>query len=511
MTLAFLREKIIGKLPMRQMTPMSYADPSWLSFSITGDYPENTFEIDDTRHRMVGSRKGRNLYAIKILNFSASDAHVASLVKLKTVEAIASNKALITPHPSLAEVQKMSHDFLSAYRTDAEKEAISYAIAHDIVGTGPFSILLEDAQNIEEIEVNSPVSNIAIYHSKYGRCTTNLKFNSIGDFRFTVNKLISASNKELSQQCPIIDAQLGDGSRLHAQLAPYAISGAVATIRLGAGKGMSIKKLVASGTVGPDVLAYLWMALENSSNMVVTGAPASGKTSLLLSIHALMPFHERIITVEEDVNELKFYENIENTVSMQGSARDAQRSVRNQIINALHLRPDRLIVGEIRGEETREIFAGSNMGIPFITTMHSSAGGESVVRRLRASPMCVEEHTLCMLDLAVYMQKMPNGGRVLENISEYKWLSRADAMQNVPAPGNDAQINAIVANCKLDKEALKQSKIICGHAARNAVSVQSALSEFRKRAKFLEQLALDQSIITPSDVYKRILSYWEIK
>ncbi|MEM3241292.1 MAG: type II/IV secretion system ATPase subunit, partial [Candidatus Micrarchaeaceae archaeon] len=306
---------------------------------------------------------------------------------------------------------------------------ISYLIAHDTVGYGAVSILLEDRSKLEEIEINSPTAPILVHHSEYGLCHTNLSFASASQFKRVVNKMAYEAEKELNDSSPIIDVQIGN-ARIHAQIKPYAQSGGAATIRLASANSVGIDYLLKRKSASEEELAYMWLAVDSKVNVLISGAPASGKTTLLSALMSLVPKYQRIATIEEDINELKAEVDFNNVVALYGS-RYGGVSAREQVINALRMRPDMLIVGEIRGEEAREMFAGANLGIPFVTTMHSNEGGIEILKRLLVKPMNVDPIALSMLDVALYMKQIDISRRVLSGIYEYKWLSRAETESGI--------------------------------------------------------------------------------
>ncbi len=248
---------------------------------------------------------------------------------------------------------------------------LAYLVAHDTVGYGPISILLEDKQRIEEIEINAPNAPINIFHVDYGRCSTNLRFRNEEGFRHNLNKFIYETDKELGEDSPIIDAQVGD-ARIHAQMKPYALSGGAASIRLANNKLIGFDYLIKKGTLDFEMLAYLWLAIDAKMNIVIAGSPASGKTTMMSALFAFVSRLDRVVTIEDDINELKVKLDINNSVALYGSHYKNKTNTREQVINALRMRPDRLVVGEVRGEETRERFSGATLGMPFMTTMHSN-------------------------------------------------------------------------------------------------------------------------------------------
>jgi Flp pilus assembly CpaF family ATPase len=351
---------------------------SRLSFTIAASYPEHVLEQPD-RFRVIGKSGGSALYSMLAIPDEKAVMNDAAQVKLKTIDALSLDGGLgdLTFRAGIEKAMSIASAFTEA---DPRRAIVPYIAAHEVAGYGPISMLLDDQSGIEEIMVNSPASNIIVYHSRYGYCQTNMRFNGAQEFRFTMmyhsrygycqtnmrfngaqefrftmNRILNDLDLEISEERPIIDAQLYDGSRLHAQLAPYAVSGAAASIRLSAGRRIDLRRMLADGTANADALAYMWMALLAGANIVIAGAPATGKTTLLLALNDLMPHYERIITIEEDINELKPYGNFMNAAMLQGSSLAGRHAVKEQVINALHLRPDRLIVGEVRGEETSDL------------------------------------------------------------------------------------------------------------------------------------------------------------
>ncbi|MDE1810643.1 MAG: CpaF family protein [Candidatus Micrarchaeota archaeon] len=397
---------------------------------------------------------------------------------------------------------------LQVVQTRESKELLSYVLAHEIVGYGPISMLMDNYGEIEEIVINSPGSNIGVYHSAYGYCTTNLRFNGEREFRYVVNKIVAYAERELNSSNPIIDAQLLDGSRIHAQLKPYSLNGPIASIRLNGGKRMDLRKLMELKTVSPELLAYIWLAIDSNLNIVVSGAPASGKTSLLMALHALVPSYQRVIVIEEDVNELRYSSSI-NVVSLQGSSILGRTNLRDQIINSLHLRPDRLIVGEVRGSETREVLSGSNLGIPFMTTMHSNGSGQALIDRLRSKPMSVEEQLISMLDVSVFMRQRDIKHRVAEQLTEYLWLSRGEiGMEEAGAVENTYKVQEIPVSGPFDNALLQRSKVIQSYSSHMRVTQAATVKEFKKRATFLKALLESGGGVSAEDYLEK---FGEIK
>ncbi len=358
-------------------------------------------------------------------------------------------------------------------------------VAHDIAGHGPLSLLLLNKTHLEEIEVNSPDLPLAVYTKKYGRCVTNLKFKDAGAFRYDINRMILDSEKELSEDSPIIDVQHGD-ARVHAQIYPYVRSGAAASIRLGKEDGVSADLLLRNGTMDAGTLAYLWFCVASGLNIVISGAPASGKTTMLNTLLGLVPRGRRIIAVEEDIHEISLKDYM-NSVSLYGEK--GRVTTKEQVINALRLRPDCLIIGEIRGEEARDLFSGANLGIQFLTTMHSPDDSMGVIRRLMTRPMGVDTKSISMLDLSIHLSQFGTIGRRITRVYEYNWLSRAETDTGINMGDQDkVRIDNLVSDGTLLTNDLKDSKAIRVYAKIRGISVRLAAKEFERQKSFIEMV-----------------------
>jgi flagellar protein FlaI len=224
------------------------------------------------------------------------------------------------------------------------------------------------------------------------------------------------------------------------------------------------------------------MAVDARLNLIITGPPASGKTTLLKALTEIMPRYERVVAIEEETDELIMHSNFTNAVYLIGkkSADKSESTISDQVANALRLRPDRLIIGEIRGAEARDAFFGSNTGVPFIATMHATGGGTSVISRLESRPMLVDHALTSNLDLAIHMSLDSAMQRRITGISEYKWFSRAEIGSD---KAEELEINSIFSQGTPKKEELRHSKAITYFAMRKMISPSEAIKEFQSRSK----------------------------
>ncbi len=381
---------------------------------------------------------------------------------------------------------------LASYELHARgirEPAVADLIAHDVVGYGPISILMEDKASIEEIEINSPTSEIEIYHAVYGRCRTNLRFLGAREFRSAVNRLAYSCEKELNERYPIIDVQEGD-ARLHAQLSPYALTGASATIRLEGSKDINISSMVSGGTANPEILAYLWMAMDCGMNIVVGGAPATGKTTMLSVILSFAGIGKRAITIEEDVNEFRLNPAVISAVPLCGS-RQGKVSTKEQAINALRMRPDILVIGEIRGNEARELFSSAGIGVQFLTTMHCSDAGMQPLRKLVLKPLDVDQRSLAGLDMCLFMKQETQSRKTLCRITEYSWLSRAET-ENLGGTlldsGDSVRLLDTVIDGRAVTKSIGASKVVSGFSSKYGITRQQAVKELERRSGLISSI-----------------------
>ncbi len=287
------------------------------------------------------------------------------------------------------------------------RKIVGLALGYDEIG------LLVDDDELEEIMINGINQPIFVFHRKHGMCKTNLLFTTNEAIAKLVNSICYINKKEPK---PVLDLAAIDGNRINITGDSLTSKGATITIRKQRRRTFSIIELIQQGTLSPQLAAFLWLAVEGMNltpaNILVAGSIGSGKTTTLNAICSFIPPSERVVTIE-DTFELNLV-NIENKVQLEANDDyDMDALLRD----TLRMRPDRVMVGEIRGKEAITLFNAMAIGRIGMGTLHASSTRE-VVSRLESSPMDVPASVIGSLDLVLVQNKFVHNGRVIRRVTE---------------------------------------------------------------------------------------------
>jgi len=293
----------------------------------------------------------------------------------------------------------------------------------ELFGLGPLQALFRDP-DISEIMVNGPGS---VFIEKEGRIEpSELALESDSKVIEMVRRIIGPLNLRLDETSPMVDARLPDGSRLNAVIPPLCLNGPTVTIRRFRPSPFTVDELVGRGAMTAEMASFLQGAVKSRANIIVSGGTSSGKTTLLNVLSSFIPETERLITIE-DAAELKIEHS--HVVSLESRPPNIEGrgevTVRDLVRNALRMRPDRIIVGEVRGAEALDMLQAMNTGHPgSLSTAHANSPRDLLDRLetmvlmsdVMLNQEAVRRQVGSALDLILHTERTPVGGRILSQV-----------------------------------------------------------------------------------------------
>ncbi|WP_373370832.1 CpaF family protein [Lederbergia panacisoli] len=306
-----------------------------------------------------------------------------------------------------------------------EMEALVKQIINESVGYGPLEALLKE-DRITEIMVNGPRE---IYIEQEGKLIkTDVRFKDDQHIRHIIDRIIAPIGRRIDESSPMVDARLHDGSRVNAVIPPISLNGPVLSIRKFNKNPFSHSDLINFGTFTEEISEFLQAAVQAKCNILVSGGTGSGKTTLLNVLSSSIPYGERVVIIE-DMAELKFEH--DNLVRMEARPNNMEGkgeiNIRMLVRNALRMRPDRIIVGEVRGSEAIDMLQAMNTGHEgSLTTVHANSPKDALGRLeamvimsgLSLTVDVVRQYFVGALDLIVQSERLPDGKRKLVSIAE---------------------------------------------------------------------------------------------
>lgn len=318
--------------------------------------------------------------------------------------------------------------------TNLERSHLYNLIDNEINGYGPLTELLED-KNITEIMVNSPKE---IYIEIDGQLIKDESVSFINDEHIirTIERMIGPMGRTIDATNPMVDSRLKDGSRINAVIPPLSTKGPIITIRKFKKEMTSADDMIRIGSMTPYMATFLEAAVKGKCNIIICGGTGSGKTTLLNILSSFIPDNERIITIE-DAAELKLEK--EHVISLETRVtnydNEGEVTIRDLVINALRMRPDRIIVGEVRGKEAFDMLQAMNTGHEgSLTTLHAN-GAKDALNRLETMVLmsgldipikAIREYIVSAIDLVVNIERMNDGKRKVTSICELESFHDGD-------------------------------------------------------------------------------------
>lgn len=307
----------------------------------------------------------------------------------------------------------------------SERSQLVQDITDEFFGLGPLEVLLADP-TISDILVNG---SSQVYIERRGILEkTDLQFSDDQHLMRILDRIVSRVGRRIDESSPMVDARLADGSRVNAIIPPLALNGPVISIRRFGTDPLTAQNLIENGTLSEPMLKFLEAAVRGELNIVISGGTGAGKTTLLNVLSSFVPAEDRVVTIE-DAAELQLMQ--EHVVrletrppNIEGKGAIRQRQL---VINALRMRPDRIIVGEVRGDEAVDMLQAMNTGHDgSLTTIHANSPRDALGRlemmvsmaNLNVSDKAVRQQIASAINLIVQISRLPDGTRRLTHVSE---------------------------------------------------------------------------------------------
>ncbi len=306
-----------------------------------------------------------------------------------------------------------------------ERSRLFEQIVAEILGLGPIQKLLED-DNVTEVMVNGPRN---IYIERAGRIhRVPVSFESDEHVKRIIDRIVAPLGRRIDESSPYVDARLPDGSRVNAIIPPISLVGPVITIRKFSRTPITVDQLYEYGSVTPEAIRFLEACVVARINVVIAGGTGSGKTTLLNVLSSFIPSDERIITIE-NAAELQLRQ--EHVITLESRPPNiegrGQITIRQLVVNALRMRPDRIIVGEVRAGETLDMLQAMNTGHEgSMTTLHANSPRDAISRLETMTLMAgmelpiraIREQISSAVDLVVHQSRLRDGSRKVVFLSE---------------------------------------------------------------------------------------------
>ena len=323
--------------------------------------------------------------------------------------------------------------------TREERREIVRQLTDDILGYGPIEPLLRD-DSITEIMVNAPDK---VYVERGGKLEhTQIRFVDDSHVMRIIDKIVSQVGRRVDEASPMVDARLPDGSRVNAIIPPLALNGATLTIRKFSRDPYTVNDLITFGTLTARAAQFVAACVKGKLNILISGGTGTGKTTTLNAMSAFIPNDERIVTIE-DAAELQLQQ--EHVITLESRPANIEGSgeikIRELVRNALRMRPDRIIVGEVRGGETVDMLQAMNTGHEgSLTTIHANSPRDALARLetlvltagVELPHRAIREQIASAFDLLIQIERLVDGSRRITQIAEVLGMeSDVVTLQNI--------------------------------------------------------------------------------
>ncbi len=395
------------------------------------------------------------------------------------------------PNRVLREIQNIIRDIInsgSAYITADESNVLAGMICDEIVGYGPIDSLMKD-ETVNDILVNGPNS---IYVERAGILSkTDKFFISERQLLDIARRLVNKVGKNIDESHPLVDSRMPDGSRLNVVIPPIAIDGTSMSIRKFGNGHRTFHDLIKFGSLNEHMANFLVIAARCRMNIIISGGTGSGKTTMLNALSGFIGEHERTITLE-DAAELKLQQ--EHVVRMEtksgGEDGRGRVTMRDLLVNALRMRPDRIILGECRGEEAFEMLQAMNTGHSgSMSTLHANTAKDALARlesmiimaQSELPIVAIKRYISSSVNFIIQVSRLPDGQRKVMSITEIIGLESGNIVTQ--------DVFEFRVNDERDAYGKIQGEFVCNGLVKRSALYESA--QYYEMSDILEKLMLN--------------------
>ena len=354
------------------------------------------------------------LYNVSVPKFTERERQLLNEIREKLVEvAVSQGENFKVDEDSFAGEVK---EFLKM-KGVRDTDKLAAQISQEMLGYGELDPMIKD-DDLEEIMVIGTANPVFVYHRKLGMMKTNVVFDDDANIKAIIDVIARQVNRRIDQQTPILDARLGDGSRVNATIPPVSADGSSLTIRKFRKDPLTVIDLINFKTMSSHLAGFLWVCVDGLGvkpcNAIIAGGTGSGKTTTLNTVTSFTPPRERIITIEDTLElQLPHAHVLRMETRPPNIEGKGELNMDNLVKNSLRQRPDRVIVGEVRGSEAITLFTALNTGHSGFGTLHSNTARETITRLVNP-PMNVPNIMIPALDFIIMQNRMyrPEGGSI---------------------------------------------------------------------------------------------------
>jgi flagellar protein FlaI len=440
-------------------------------------------------------------YNVSVPHFSEKEALIFNEIREKLVEvAVAQGDDFRVDEDSFkGEVRQ----FLVA-KGVRDVDRLSTQISQEMLGYGKLDPMIKD-DDLEEIMVIGTGNYVFVYHRKIGMMVTNVVFETDDDIRAIIDVIARQVNRRIDQQTPILDARLKDGSRVNATLPPVSADGPTLTIRKFRKDPLTVVDLINLKTMSSHLAAFLWVCTDGLGvkpcNAIIAGGTGSGKTTTLNTVAAFVPPRERIITIEDTLElQLPHAHVLRMETRPPNIEGKGELTMDTLVKNSLRQRPDRVIVGEVRGGEAITLFTALNTGHSGMGTLHSNTARETITRLIN-SPMNVPNIMIPALDFIIMQNRLYRAeGGSIRRVTEVVGMEEGNVQLNRIFEWNN--VTDKVEYVGIASQTLRDIADMRG------IGITELEEEIEKRRLVLEYLA-DNNIRSIDEVGRCVNNYYK--